>query len=256
MRLHVFTIVHNGMPWLAAIFAELNRMSHPFVWHIVEGPCAATHCSKWMQPQKPGASTDGTVEFLDALAHDPRVRTYRKPIWDGKVEMVNAPLLWIKEECILHQVDSDELYSADQFRQIAYLFEDDPALSHARFDCRYFVAPGIITLDEGRPSEWLRAWRFKPGMKFISHEPPNLAGNVGKSLNRRETAALGLRFDHMSWALPKQVAQKEALYGPRYKGALDGWHRMQRHAQFPTKLKQFFNWADPKVEIGRVSARE
>ncbi len=253
MRLHVETIVLDGMPWLAAIFAELNRMgSQPFVWHVVEGACANTHCTKWMQPQKPRLSGDGTTEFLDALAHDPRVRIYRKPLWDGKLEMVNAPLAAIKEDAVLVEVDSDELYSAEQFRQIVYLFEDDPELMLARFDCRYFVGPGLITTDKGRDDEWLRAWRFKPGMRFLSHEPPNLAGNNGNAMNRHETAAIGLRFDHMSWALPKHVAQKEALYGPRYAGALAGWDRLQRHTEFPTRLKPFFPWSGENVMVDRV----
>lgn len=253
MKIHIFTIVLNGMPWLPAIFAELNRMAtQPFIWHIVEGACANTHCTAWMQPQKPQLSTDGTREFIDALAHDPRVRIYRKPLWDGKLEMVNAPLAEIDEEAVLMEVDSDELWSADQFRNIVYLFEDDPGLTHLRFDCRYFVGSSLITLDKGRDDEWLRAWRFTPGMRFLSHEPPNLDGNKGRAMNRRETAALGLRFDHLSWATPKQVESKEALYGKKYAGALAGWHRLQLHTQFPTRLKPFFPWAGENVMVGRV----
>lgn len=253
MRLHILTIVLDGFPWMPAIFTELNRCSHPFTWHIVEGACANTHCSRWMQQQKPRLSNDGTSQFIDSLAHDPRIRVYRKPLWDGKLEMVNAPIASIKEESVLLQVDSDELYSADQFRSIAHLFEDDPLLTHARFDCRYFVGPGIITTDEGSPNEWLRAWRFKPGMRWISHEPPNLAGNVGKSLSRHETSAMGLRFDHMSWAAMNQVESKSRLYGEKYAKAVEGWMRMQKHTAFPAKLKQFFPWAGPEVWVDRVN---
>jgi hypothetical protein len=205
-----------------------------------------------MQPQKPSLSTDGSSQFIDSLAHDPRVRVYRKELWDGKLEMVNAPLTSITTEAVLHEIDSDELYSADQLRNIIYLFEDDPELTHARFECRYFVSSSLITTDKGRDDEWLRAWRFKPGMRFISHEPPNLAGNVGKSLNRHETAAMGLRFDHMSWATLSQVEMKSRLYGPKYAKAVDGWKRMQTHIHFPTRLKQFFPWTSPEVEITRV----
>lgn len=241
------------MPWLPAIFAELNRMeTQSFVWHIVEGACANTHCSKWMQPQKPGLSTDGSSQFIDSLAGDPRVRIYRKPLWDGKLEMVNAPLAAINEECVLHQIDSDELWAAEQIRQIIYLFEDDPALMNARFECRYFVSSSLITLDKGRDDEWLRAWRFTPGMHHISHEPPNLAGNKGKSISRRETADILGKFDHMSWATLSQVESKARLYGQKYAGAVEGWKRMQQHKQFPTGLKQFFPWAGKDVQIGRI----
>lgn len=252
MRFDVITIVLNGFPWLPAVFAELNRMGTPFVWHVVEGACANTHCSKWMQPQRPAFSTDGSSQFIDSLAHDPRVRIYRNKLWDGKVSMVNAPLASIKEECVLVQVDSDELWSAEQFRQIGFLFEDDPALMLARFDCRYFVGSSLITLDAGRDDEWLRAWRFLPGMRFLSHEPPNLAGNTGKSLNRRETAAILGKFDHHSWSTLSQVEMKSKLYGPKFAGAVEGWKRMQAWNDFPTRLKRFFPWASNDVLIGRV----
>lgn len=253
LPLHAFTIVLDGMPFLASVFTELNRLSdQPVTWHVVEGACANTHCSKWMNPQQPRLSRDGSSQFIDALVDDPRVKVYRNTLWDGKLAMVSAPLANITEECVLLEIDSDELWGADQIRQIVHLFEDDPELMNARFDCRYFVGPGIETLDEGRPEEWLRAWRFRPGMKWISHEPPNLAGNQGKSLTRKQTAAILGKFDHYSWCLPAQVEAKSKLYGKRYEGALAGWHRMQKHTTFPAKLKDFFPWADRSVEIDRV----
>jgi len=45
------------------------------------------------------------------------ITVYRKPrdvFWDGKREMVNAPLANINEECLLWQVDADELWTVEQ----------------------------------------------------------------------------------------------------------------------------------------------
>lgn len=252
MRLEVVTIVLDGLPWLAAIYTELCRTQVAWHWHIVEGACSNAHCSRWMQNQPPRLSKDGTTSFLDAIAHDPRVSVYRKKSWDGKLEMVNEPLPHIKTDCVLLQVDSDELWSADQLQRITYLFDDDPELMNARFHCRYFVGPGLICTDEGRDSEWLRAWRFKPGMRWVSHEPPNLAGNTGKSMHRKETKELGLVFDHYSWCLPKQVEQKQALYGPKYKDAVKGWERLQKQKEFPVRLRDFFPWCEPHVMVERL----
>lgn len=231
--LHIFTLALDAMPWLAASFAELNRLTDiPWTWTIVEGAAMNVKDTRWMQAQPARLSTDGTTEFIDAIAHHPRVRISRFEKWEGKVEMCNAALAGLSAG-VLMQIDADELWTADQLREIVHLFEDDPALMHARFHCRYFLGPNIITTDNGNPNEWLRAWRFTPGMKFDTHEPPVLSGNKGKGLSRLETRGMGLVFDHYSWGLPKHVAMKEKLYGKRHAGALEGWKKLQANKEWP-----------------------
>ena len=93
MKLHVLTIVLDGMPTLPAIFFNLNALKLDWTWHVVEGAAANTNCTKWCAQQQPRLSLDGTSEFLDMISRHPRVKLYRKPWWaGGKVEMVNAPL--------------------------------------------------------------------------------------------------------------------------------------------------------------------
>lgn len=232
--LSIFTLALDAMPWIACTFAELNRLNDvPWNWTIVEGAALNVGDTRWMQPQKPRLSADGTTEFLDAIAVHPRIKVIRQPQWAGKRPMCNAAVATFKERGVLMQVDADELWTCDQFRRIVEMFEDDIMLRNARFHCRFFLGPNCVTTDLGKPAEWLRVWRYEPGMTFDSHEPPILEGNHGKSITREETAARGLVFEHHSYTLPKHVAMKEALYGPKFRGALAGWHRLQANTQWP-----------------------
>jgi hypothetical protein len=254
LPLFCFTLALDAMPWLAHTFAELMRLSEiPWRWSVVEGAAMPNGSTKWMGRQAPRLSGDGTTQFMEAISlGHPRIRYVARKEWQSKDEMCATAIEELDEPCVVFQIDGDEVWDAEQLRRVVELFEDDPDLMLARFHCRYFVGPNIVTTDAGNPNEWLRAWRFRPGMKWVSHEPPNLAGNVGKSMSRQETADLGFVFDHYAWALPKHVAQKEALYGPKYAGALAGWERLQRHTQFPTRLKPFFPWAAEHVMVDRV----
>lgn len=234
-NLFLFTLALDAMPWLACTFSELMRLRDvDWQWVIVEGAAMPLKDTAWMKPQEPRLSGDGTTEFLDAIAWHPRVRVARRERWDGKTEMCNHALSLLPSvPAVLMQVDGDELWTADQLRDIRNLFDDDPTLAMARFDCDYMIGPNVRTTDAGKPEEWLRAWRYAPGMRFTTHEPPVLAPARGKSLTRQQTGAMGLRFQHHAWTLPKHVAQKEALYGKRYVGALAGWEKLQRNRAWP-----------------------
>lgn len=254
LRLHVLTIALDSMPWIGCIFSELNRLRGvDWTWHVVEGAAMNQHCSSWMAAQPPRLSGDGTSEFIFSIAHHPRVKIYRKPRWEGKVEMVNAPLAGITSECVLLQCDSDELHTAAQLAKIVGLFEADDQLAGARFACRYFVGPALQVVGNdcygANPGEWLRAWRFQSGMRFDKHEPPVLAGNRGRFLSREETRANGLVFDHYAWATEKQCLLKQGLYGRAYASAPAGWRKLQTVTQFPVRLKDYFPWVDERAVV-------
>jgi len=247
MKLEVLTIVHNGMPWLAHHLPILNSLTEiDWRWHIVEGPANNVKDTKWCRKPVGGPSTDGTVQFLDAISRHPRVKVYRSPLWQGKVEMVNAPIPQMSEEAILLQVDSDEFWTADQIRGIIKLFGENPEATHARFFCNYFIGPNIVTEGEksygNKTNEWLRVWRYKPGMKWITHEPPNLDGNKGMEIKREETRQLGLVFNHYAYVLDSQVVLKEKYYG--YENLALQWKILQMTRKWPVKLKNFLRWVD------------
>lgn len=252
MRLDIVTIVLNGMPWIAHHFPVLNSLTDVnWTWHVVEGAADNVKDTRWCKKPSPGLSTDGTAQFLDALRSHPRVRLYRKPLWAGKVEMVNTPLLQIKEKSVLMQIDSDEIWTAENIRGVIRLFKDDAGAQRAKFLCRYFLGPNIVTTTPdayGNNSwEWLRAWRFQPGMSFATHEPPDLKGGPeGPTLTREFTLYYGLTFDHYAYVLPKQVEAKEHYYG--YKSAVAQWKLLQLTKQWPVTLRTFLAWADMKAQ--------
>ena len=140
LPVHFFTIVLNGEPFIRYHLDVFRRLTFPWRWHIVEGVASLVHDTAWSveaggridhAAHAGGLSIDGTTAYLDKIAADEpeRVSLYRKPgraFWDGKREMVSAPLQNIREECLLWQVDADELWTAEQLVSIRRLFLDQP----------------------------------------------------------------------------------------------------------------------------------
>jgi glycosyltransferase involved in cell wall biosynthesis len=282
LPIHFFTIVLDGQPYIRYHIDIFNSLKVPWHWHIVEGVASLTHDTSWgaanggkVPPnQYPQArSVDGTSEYIDELArlYPTQVTVHRKPPgtpWDGKIEMVRAPLALIKGECLLWQVDSDELWTAEQIHTMHSMFLAEPARHAAWFWCQYFVGPDrVITTRncyaENPSFEWLRVWRFKPAMQWISHEPPTLAvdngagrmTNVGQvhPFTHVETEAAGLVFQHMSYTTEAQVRFKETYYG--YQGAVEKWKALQRDTNKYVLLRNYFPWVKDSTIVESANAR-
>jgi ADP-heptose:LPS heptosyltransferase len=212
-----------------------------------------------------GLSIDGTTEYLDALkAQFPdNITIYRPPagkFWDGKREMVNAPLSRITEDCLLWQVDADELWTAAQMIRTRALFLVNPDKTAALFYCHYFVGPELVitsrdTYGNNSSYEWLRVWRYRPGDRWAAHEPPRLQRgdkNVGaiNPFRHAETEAMGLVFQHFGYAVEAQVRFKESYYG--YAGAVEQWRRLQETKNFPQRLSNHFAWVTDAAMVNRA----
>jgi hypothetical protein len=257
VRLHIFTIVLDGMPFLPTLFSNFNRLPSHIDWHwsVVEGAAMNVLDTRWCQPQKPRLSTDGTSQFLYGLSHHPRVTIHQQPMWKGKVAMCNACLDDFTESGILLECDADELWLPHQLVELLALFEHRPHINCARFFCRYFVGPNIVITSEdsygNRPTEWLRAWRFEPGMQFATHEPPVIAGVKESCALRNVTRGVGLVFDHYAYAFEKTLVYKEQFYG--YRDAVKHWRRLQQNDKWPIDdLHAFLPWVDKGVTADLV----
>lgn len=254
MKLHVFTIVLDGMPTLPTVFFNLQASNTDWQWHVVEGAAQNVRDTSWCRPQIPRCSQDGTTDFLDSISDHPRVEIIRQRYWDGKVAMCNAALGCITEPCLLLEQDADELWRPDQLERLVQMFEQHSHAMRAYFYCRYFLGPNIVAIGENcygaNPGEWLRAFRFTPGMQFDRHEPPVLSGNQGPMLSRDFTKSLGLVFEHYAYAFEKSVRYKESFYG--YKDAVAHWRRLQANTEWPCRLKSFLPWVDARVMAGKV----
>ncbi|MDQ2102075.1 glycosyltransferase family 4 protein [Azospirillum isscasi] len=278
LPIHFFTIVLNGEPFIRyheAVFASLPLRWH---WHIVEGVASLSHDTGWSlasggrvldSVHDRGRSNDGTSGYLDELAarYPDRVTIHRKPLdsfWDGKREMVNAPLPHIREPGLLWQVDADELWTAEQIRTVHAMFEANPKRTAAFYWCDYFVGPERIistrhNYAQNPRQEWLRTWRFEPGMAWAAHEPPTLVGADGKDLaqidpfTQDEMEEAGVVFQHFAYATEAQAAFKESYYG--YKDARAHWRRLQEEVTGSALLRDYLPWVSDETLADTAASR-
>jgi glycosyltransferase involved in cell wall biosynthesis len=216
---------------------------------------------------------DGTSAYLDELAslHPSQISIYRPPadhLWDGKIQMVSEPIKHIFEDCVLWQIDADELWTVEQLEEGRKMFLEHPEKSAAMFWCENFTGESLVVStrychSQNPEHEWLRAWSFQPGMKWEKHEPPvlcrrrmdgawtDVAG--GEIFSHAETESRGLVFQHFAYVTEAQLAFKEHYYG--YAGALAGWRRLQEEHQFPTLLRDFFPWVKDHTQVDTVANR-
>jgi len=280
LPIHFLTIVLDGEPFIRYHLDLFKKLPFHWHWHIVEGVADLVHDTDWslkfggqVPPEyKSCRSIDGTSDYLDKIAAEnpDRINVYRKPIgvrWDGKVEMVRAPMANItgSGDCLLWQIDADEFWTAEQLTKGRQLFLDNPQKTAAHYWCWNFVGPELVISTRncfGNVSrmEWLRTWRFRPGMTWLAHEPPILCEPFGDKLLRNvgladpfthdQTEAAGLIFQHLSYVTPSQIAFKEKYYG--YAGAMAGWHALQKETNFPRSAGQIFPWVKDGTLVDRA----
>jgi len=279
LPIHFFTIVLNGEPFIRYHIDIFKHLPCQWHWHIVEGVADLKHDTAWSlklggsitdEIHQKGRSNDGTTEYLDELArlYPDNVTVYRKPegvFWDGKLEMVNAPLANIKEECLLWQVDVDELWTVEQLSTARHMFIVNPEKTAAFYWCWYFVGEDLVISTrncyaQNPKQEWLRTWRFKPGEVWAAHEPPILVEplqddqwrNVAEvnPFLHQETEERGLIFQHFAYVTPKQLEFKEQYYG--YKNAVAQWSALQKQARFPVLLREYLPWVQDETMAAKA----
>lgn len=249
MRIDFITIVLDGMPFIThhlPIFNSLPK-SIEWNWNIVEGAADNVADTKWCKPISPRLSNDGTHEYLLSIIKHPRVRIWFRDCWGGKISMVNIPLKSeIHNTDLIWQIDSDELWTSKQIQDVALLFENNLSRNCADFVCNYFVGYNIIvdhipgTWTNNHKQEWRRVWRWFPGFKFTSHEPPITNHKERVPFTQSETLHRGLVFNHYPYVNEKQIRFKEEYYG--YKDAVKQWKRLQENKVWPVKLRDYFGW--------------
>ena len=281
LPVHFFTIVLNGEPFIRYHIDIFNQLPFPWHWHIIEGVADLKHDTAWVlahgghiveEIHDKGYSNDGTTEYLDELAqqYPEQVTIYRKPegvFWDGKREMVNAPLANIQEECLLWQVDADELWTVEQICTARQMFIDNPGKTAAFYWCWYFVGENLLISTrncyaQNPQQEWLRTWRYKPGAIWASHSPPCLVEPLANGkwidlaqvnpLSHEETEKEGLVFQHFAYATPTQLKFKEQYYG--YQNAVAKWKALQEQTRFPVLLRQYFPWVQDTTQVERAES--
>jgi FkbM family methyltransferase len=277
--INFFTIVLNGQPFIKYHIDIFKQLPFKWHWHIVEGVADLKYDTSWSLDRggqisdglhDRGLSNDGTTEYLDELVqlYPENVTIYRQPagvFWDGKREMVNAPLKNIQEECLLWQVDVDELWTLEQLYNARQMFINHPEKTAAFYWCWYFVGETQVISTrncyaQNPQQEWLRTWRFKPGAFWATHEPPSLVETLADGQNRDiaavnpfrhpETESNGLVFQHFAYVTPAQLQFKEQYYG--YQDAVSQWEKLQQQTKFPVLLSEYFAWVKDRTQVEKV----
>ncbi len=241
MKLVIFTIVLDGMPFIKWQYECFKNLKCDWTWIVIEGSASNGGSTCWCRPQEARFSNDGTFAFLDEIK-DERVLVLHGA-WSSKDKMVNDACKIASEEinepCVLMQIDVDEIHKPESIEKVVELFTHNTQLGMIRFPCRYFVGPKIVCAGQNCWSNWDkeydRAWRFERGMKFVSHEPPKLDRMAAPEVLHRPE---DLRFDHLAYVTESQVAYKEKFYG--YEGLLNQWRALQRNTYWPARLSRFF----------------
>lgn len=245
--LNVFTIVINGMPWLPRIHEALSALDIPWRWTIVHGVADPVGDTAWCHRVERPAD-DGTMDALYVLRNKPHVHVIARPRWPGKTAMCNAALDTFDHPGVLMQIDADELWTPEQLRIMPALFAAHPEADGALFYCRYWVGPRRFVCQPNAFGnhtgyEWIRAWRYQPGQKFLTHEPPHLDGAT-RYVRHEVTARHGLVFDHHAYARREQIEFKLQYYGPDYDPA--AWDRLQT-MRGPVDLSTVLPWVKRPV---------
>lgn len=229
-RLNVFTIVLNGMPWIQRVYTSLAQCPLDWRWTIVHGVAEPVADTDWCNEIETPAD-DGTLPYLRTIAANSlgRITLIEQARWPGKTAMCNAALATFTEPGILKQQDADEVWTPAQDRILPAMFERNQQAHGAMFLCRYWVGPNRFVCTPGvfgnnTGYEWIRAWRFVPGMRFERHEPPMLLG-AKQYVSHAATAQLGLVFDHYAYATRAQIEFKSDYYGADYDP--NAWDRLQ-----------------------------
>ncbi|AFY56299.1 glycosyltransferase [Rivularia sp. PCC 7116] len=281
LPIHFFTIVLNGQPFIKYHIDIFKQLPLKWHWHIVEGVADLKHDTAWSirngghissEIHNSGLSIDGTSEYIDELKrlYPDNITVYRKPegvFWEGKREMTNAPLGNIQEECLLWQVDVDELWTFEQLSTARELFIKNPEKTAAFYWCWYFVGENLLISTrncyaQNPQQEWLRTWRFKPGYVWAAHEPPVLVEKLpdGELQNvaavnpfkHEETESHNLIFQHFAYATQEQLKFKEEYYG--YKGAISQWAALQEQTKFPVLLRDYFAWVGDDTLVAQADS--
>lgn len=247
MKILFVTIVLDGMPFIAHHLPVFNQLTWDidWKWSIVEGVAAPILDTAWCKGIPGRHSVDGTWEYLCSISRHPRVKIGHHPFWPGKTAQINAALDDGPYD-LVWQIDADEIWTANQIYNTAGMFMYYAERNCADFHCRYFVGQNIVvdripgTWTNQDEIMWRRVWRWFPGFKFASHEPPVVEGHVRKPFTHEATMQRALVFDHYAYVTEAQVRFKEEYYG--YAGALEGWRRLQANTVWPTRLSEFLPW--------------
>jgi hypothetical protein len=269
-------IVLNGEPFTRYCLRSLYPFAHQII--VVEGGHEDTRAVA----TEDGHSIDGTLEALQRFKVEEDLL--------GKVEIVTRNGFWQKTDELgrhrtfqsrayaeratgdyLWQVDIDEFYRPQDMQRVLDMLRERPSVTAVSFRTRTFwgrpeyVADGWALRRGAR--DYHRLFKWGPGYRYITHEPPTVADDKGRDLRSldwvraEEMVRRGVFMYHYSLLFPWQVEQKVRIYEdekPDWFGDVTRWadesyftlgrpFRVHNIYQSPSWLERFSGSHPPQV---------
>ncbi len=223
-------IVLNGEPFIKYCLRALYPFAHEIL--VVEGAIETVRSISTSD----GHSTDTTRESILGFIkdEDPHKKVKfitRDGFWKEKDEMSQAYARAATGD-YLWQIDVDEFYLEEDMSQIIKLLENDPTISGISFKMKSFWG-GVDYTEEGPIfGDIYRIFKFGPGYRYTTHEPPVVLDDQGRNLKK------------MNW-IDGYAMQKNKIFMYHYSLVFPGIVREK--ARFYEKLgrnKKFIEWAN------------
>ncbi|MBI1912004.1 MAG: glycosyltransferase [Deltaproteobacteria bacterium] len=230
MKISFGIIVHNGEPFIKYQIENLYPFAHEIL--IVEGAV-----EKFKHASTPeGHSKDDTLEVIKNFP-DPSSKIKlitREGFWPEKTEMSNAYMDACSGDYIW-QIDVDEFYRKEDIQKIISILSENPEIEQVSIKTLNFWR-SFQAIMQGASyaygaDEFIRIFKFRRGLRYLTHRPPTLMDENGKelkikkSLNAKELFTNhGIAMYHYSYVFPEGVKSKSSYYAQMGwgKGCEDG----------------------------------
>ena len=261
-------IVLNGEPFTRYCLRSLYPFAHEII--VVEGG----HEQAIDVSTQDGHSTDATLETLYRFKaeEDPEDKVQivvRDGPWPQKDEFGNSKTPQSRAYAeratgdYLWQVDIDEFYRPEEMQAVFDMLAGDPEITAVSFNVHPFWG-GYQYVSDGwywrRGSiTFHRLFRWGPGYRYVTHQPPTVADERGRNLRRLrwvdgdQMASRGVRLYHYDHVFPLQIRNKALFYrrqAPQVCADIEEWARdsyfslrrpyhVERHYWLPAWIERY-----------------
>jgi hypothetical protein len=220
-------IVLNGEPFTRYIL----RSVYPFAYEIIVVEGGHVDAKSVCTPD--GHSIDGTLESLYKFKKDEdpcnKLTIVTKDgFWSKKDEMGNdrTPQSRAFAERAtgdyLWQIDIDEFYKEEDMHSIINMLKQNPSITAVTFPFVSFWGDIIFRIEGWKflrgGAFCHRLFKWGPGYKYITHEPPTVVNEKGVDLRNinwisgKKLMKKGIYMYHYPQLFPWQVRQKTMVY--------------------------------------------
>ena len=220
-------IVLNGEPFIRYCLRSIYAFAYEII--IVEGghEDARSVCTPY------GHSIDSTLDSILSFKRD------EDP--ENKVQIITRDGFWEKTDELgrhrthqsrayaekatgdyLWQVDIDEFYKKEDIERVLGLLQKNPSISGITFPFTNFWGDSTYKIEGWKflrgGSYCHRVFKWGPGFKYLTHEPPTIINEQGtdlrslKWISGRKMKKMGIYMYHYSHLFPWQVRQKVQVY--------------------------------------------